>query len=264
MRASGDLASAAWPDPSRPVPDIKTTLPGPQASKILRRDQAITSPSLPRAYPLMPRRGSGAVIEDVDGNLFLDFNAGIAVNSTGHCHPKVVAAIQSQAADLLHYSASDFYLPIYSQMCEMLAATAPMSGPVRVFLTNSGAEAVEGALKLVRYATGRPNVISFFGAFHGRTYGAVTLTASKAKYHAGFGPLLPGVFHAPYAFNKVDPTTGARSHDRDETFDYIENVLFRYEVPASEVAAIFVEPVQGEGGYIMPPAEWLVRLRDLC
>ena len=137
-----------------------------------------------------------------------------------------------------------------------------MSGPVRVFLTNSGTEAVEGALKLARYATGRPYVISFFGAFHGRTYGAVTLTASKAKYHQGFGPLLPGVLHAPYACNQIDPDSGARSHDPEETFDYLENVLFRYEVPASEVAAIFVEPVQGEGGYIVPPAEWLVRLRD--
>jgi len=264
MRASGEFASAAWLDPSRPVPDVRTRLPGPEASAVYERDQRITSRSLPRAYPLMPRRASGAVVEDVDGNLFLDFNAGIAVTSTGHCHPKVVTAVQSQAADLLHYSASDFYLPVYSQMCEALAETAPISGPVRVFLANSGAEAVEGALKLVRYASGRQNVISFLGAFHGRTYGAVTLTASKAKYHSGFGPLLPGVFHAPYAYNQVDPVTGVRSHDPAETFDYIENVLFRYEVSASEVGAIFVEPIQGEGGYIMPPAEWLVRLRDLC
>ncbi len=264
MPAFADLAGTTWLDFSRPVPDIRTSLPGPLASAIYQRDQRITSPSLPRAYPLMPQRGSGAVIEDVDGNLFLDFNAGIAVTSTGHCHPKVVAAVQSQAADLLHYSASDFYLPVYSQMCETLAATAPMSGPVRVFLTNSGAEAVEGALKLARFATGRPNVVSFFGAFHGRTYGALTLTVSKAQYHQGFGPLLPGVFHAPYACSQIDPDSGVRSHDPAETFDYIENVLFRYEVPASEVGAIFVEPVQGEGGYIVPPAEWLVRLRDLC
>jgi 4-aminobutyrate aminotransferase len=264
MRASGDLASAAWLDPSRPVPDVRTPLPGPEASAVYERDQRVTSRSLPRAYPLMPRRASGAVVEDVDGNLFLDFNAGIAVTSTGHCHPKVVAAVQRQATDLLHYSASDFYLPVYSQMCEALAETAPISGPVRVFLTNSGAEAVEGALKLVRYASGRQNVISFLGAFHGRTYGAVTLTASKAKYHSGFGPLLPGVFHAPYAYNQVNPATGARSHDPAETFEYIENVLFRYEVSASEVGAIFVEPIQGEGGYIMPPADWLIRLRELC
>jgi 4-aminobutyrate aminotransferase len=254
----------AWWDPERPVPDIRTELPGPEARKVLDADRAVTSPSLPRAYPLTPARGYGSVIEDMDGNLFLDFNAGIAVNATGHSHPRVVEAVRRQAGELQHYSASDFYLPIYSKMCAALAETAPMDGPVRVFLTNSGAEAVEGALKLVRYATGRPNVISFFGAFHGRTYGAVTLTASKAKYHQGFGPLLPGVLHAPYAFNRVDKETGARTHDEDETFDYLENVLFRHEVAPTEVAAIFVEPIQGEGGYIVPPASWMRRLRDLC
>ncbi len=248
----------------RPVPDIRVAVPGPEAQKVLDRDAAVTSPSLPRAYPLVPTRGHGAVIEDPDGNLFLDFNAGIAVNSTGHCHPRVVEAVQAQAAQLLHYSASDFFLPIYSQMCEALAATLPISGAKRVFLTNSGAEAVEGALKLARYATGRPYVISFFGAFHGRTYGAVSLTASKAKYHKGFGPLLPGVLHAPYAYSEIDPETGARSHDEDATFDYLENILFRYEVPPTEVAAIFLEPVQGEGGYIVPPPTWVQRLRALC
>ncbi|KQZ75311.1 acetyl ornithine aminotransferase family protein [Nocardioides sp. Root151] len=248
----------------RPVPDIRTALPGPEGQKVLDRDGSVTSPSLPRAYPLVPARGHGAVIEDPDGNLFLDFNAGIAVNSTGHCHPKVVEAVQAQAAQLLHYSASDFYLPIYSQMCEALARTLPISGPKRVFLTNSGAEAVEGSIKLARYATGRPYVISFYGAFHGRTYGAVSLTASKAKYHTGFGPLLPGVLHAPYAFSERDPETGARVHDEDATFDYLENTLFRYEVSPTEVAAIFLEPVQGEGGYIVPPAAWVQRLRELC
>jgi 4-aminobutyrate aminotransferase len=253
-----------WLDKARPVPDVRTPLPGPAGRAIIDRDLAVTSGSLPRAYPLVPRRALGSVVEDADGNLFLDCNAGIAVTSTGHCHPRVVAAVQQQAGELLHYSASDFYLPIYSQMADALAATAPMSGPVRVFLTNSGAEAVEGALKLARYATGRPYVISFFGAFHGRSYGAMTLTASKAKYHQGFGPLVPGVLHAPYAFNQVDPDTGARTHDPDETFSYLEDVLFRYQVAPSEVAAIFVEPVQGEGGYIVPPAEWLVRLRELC
>jgi 4-aminobutyrate aminotransferase len=253
-----------WLDKARPVPDVRTPLPGPAGRAIIDRDLAVTSGSLPRAYPLVPRRALGSVVEDADGNLFLDCNAGIAVTSTGHCHPRVVAAVQQQAGELLHYSASDFYLPIYSRMCDALAATAPMSGPVRVFLTNSGAEAVEGALKLARYATGRPYVISFFGAFHGRSYGAMTLTASKAKYHQGFGPLVPGVLHAPYAFNQVDPDTGARTHDPDETFSYLEDVLFRYQVAPSEVAAIFVEPVQGEGGYIVPPAEWLVRLRELC
>ena len=253
-----------WLDKSRPVPDVRTPLPGPAGRAIIDRDLAVTSGSLPRAYPLVPRRALGSVVEDADGNLFLDCNAGIAVTSTGHCHPRVVAAVQQQAGELLHYSASDFYLPIYSRMASALAATAPIPGPVRAFLTNSGAEAVEGALKLARYATGRPYVISFFGAFHGRTYGAMTLTSSKAKYHQGFGPLVPGVVHAPYAYSQVDPVTGARTHDPDETFDYLENTLFRYEVPPTEVAAIFVEPVQGEGGYIVPPAEWLQRLRSLC
>jgi 4-aminobutyrate aminotransferase len=253
-----------WIDPARPVPDVRTALPGPAGQAIIDGDLAVTSGSLPRAYSLVPKRALGSVVEDVDGNLFLDCNAGIAVTSTGHCHPRVVAAVQEQAGELLHYSASDFYLPIYSQMCSALAQTAPIDGPVRVFLTNSGAEAVEGALKLARYATGRPYVISFFGAFHGRTYGAMTLTASKAKYHQGFGPLVPGVLHAPYAFNQVNPDTGERTHNPDETFDYLENTLFRYQVAASEVAAIFVEPVQGEGGYIVPPAAWLTRLRELC
>jgi len=257
-------SAPSWLDPSRPVPDVRTALPGPLSQAIITADAAVTSASLPRAYPLVPRRGYGSVVEDADGNLFLDCNAGIAVTSTGHCHPAVVAAVTAQASELLHYSASDFYLPIYSRMCAALAATAPIDGPVRVFLTNSGAEAVEGALKLARYATGRPYAISFFGAFHGRTYGAMTLTASKAKYHKGFGPLVPGVLHAPYAFNRVDPDTGARSHDKEETFSYLEDTLFRYQVAPTEVAAIFVEPVQGEGGYIVPPASWLQRLRSLC
>jgi len=254
----------SWLDPTRPVPDVRTALPGPLGQAIISADTAVTSGSLPRAYPLVPRRALGSVVEDADGNLFLDCNAGIAVTSTGHCHPSVVAAVTAQAGELLHYSASDFYLPIYSRMCAALAATAPIDGPVRVFLTNSGAEAVEGSLKLARYATGRPYVISFFGAFHGRSYGAMTLTASKAKYHQGFGPLVPGVLHAPYAYNVIDSVTGARSHDEEETFTYLEDVLFRYQVAPTEVAAIFVEPVQGEGGYIVPPASWLHRLRALC
>lgn len=228
------------------------------------RDLAVTSPSLPRAYPLVPARAYGSTIEDADGNLFLDFNAGIAVNSTGHCHPKVTKAVQEQAEQILHYSASDFYLPIYSEFASALAETMPISGNKRVFLTNSGAEAVEGSMKLARYATGRQYIISFFGAFHGRTYGAVSLTASKSKYHKGFGPLLPGILHAPYAWSHVDEETGKRSHNPDETFDYLENVLFRYEVDPSEVAAIVLEPIQGEGGYIVPPAEWVQRLRELC
>jgi 4-aminobutyrate aminotransferase len=234
----------------RTAPDVRTELPGPLAREVLGRDTAITSPSLPRAYPLAPQRGRGAVIEDVDGNLFLDFNAGIAVNSTGHAHPAVVDAVREQAGELLHYSASDFYLPIYSRMCEALAATAPMDGPVRVFLTNSGTEAVEGSIKLARYATGRQYIIGFEGGFHGRSYGALTLTASKSKYHKGFGPLLPGVLHVPFG--------------TDETFERLENTVFRQLVAPEEVAAFVVEPIQGEGGYRVPQKGWMERLRELC
>jgi 4-aminobutyrate aminotransferase len=241
-------------------PLIRTALPGPRAREVLARDNAVTSPSLPRAYPLVPQRGRGSSVEDVDGNVFLDFNAGIAVNSTGHAHPKVVEAVQRQAAEILHYSASDFYLPIYSEMCSALRDVAPMSGPTRVFLSNSGAEAVEGALKLVRYATKRPYVISFQGAFHGRTMGALTLTDSKSKYHKGFGPLLPAVLHAPYA----DPRRTAAGDRDTATIDYLRNSLFRYEVEPTEVAAIFVEPIQGEGGIIVPAKGWMADLRELC
>ena len=241
-------------------PQIITELPGPRAREVLARDNAVTSPSLPRAYPLVPTRGRGCNVEDVDGNVFLDFNAGIAVSSTGHAHPMVVEAVQRQAAEILHYSASDFYLPIYSEMCSALRDVAPMSGPTRVFLSNSGAEAVEGALKLARYATKRPYVISFYGAFHGRTMGALTLTDSKAKYHKGFGPLLPAVLHAPYA----DPRRTAAGDRDTATVDYLRDTLFRYEVDPTEVAAIFAEPIQGEGGIIVPAPGWMADLRALC
>jgi 4-aminobutyrate aminotransferase len=255
---------SGWDDPARPLPDLRTELPGPRAREVLERDARVTSPSLPRAYPLVPRRGFGSALEDVDGNLFLDGNAGIAVCATGHAHPRVVEAVRRQAGELLHYSASDFYLPIYSELCEALAATAPMPGPVRVFLTNSGTEAVEGAIKLARAATGRQYVISFFGAFHGRTYGSVSLTASKAKYHSGFGPLLPGVLHAPYGYCHRCPLNLTWPACGNATVDQIEQVLFRYQVEPSEVAAVFVEPVQGEGGYVVPPPGWLAKLAELC
>ncbi len=234
----------------RPVPHIVTELPGPKARAHVDFDHQWTSPSLPRAYPLVPVRGEGSTIEDIDGNLFLDFAAGIAVNSTGHAHPQVVAAIKEQAAELLHFSASDFYLPIYAEFCQRIAATAPMDGPARAYLGNSGAEAVEASIKLARFATKRPYVVAFLGAFHGRTYGAVSLTASKAKYHAGFGPLLPGVFHAPYG--------------RVEDLRWFDDVLFDKLAPANEVAAIIVEPIQGEGGYIVPEDGFLQGLRAIC
>ena len=234
----------------RPVPHIVTELPGPKARAHVEFDETWTSPSLPRAYPFVPVRGEGSMIEDIDGNLFLDFTAGIAVNSTGHAHPTVVAAIKAQADKLLHFSASDFYLPIYAEFCQRVAATAPIDGPVRAYLGNSGAEVVEASIKLARFATKRPYLVAFLGAFHGRTYGAVSLTASKAKYHAGFGPLLPGVFHAPFG--------------HVEDLRWFDDVLFDKLAPASEVAAIVVEPIQGEGGYIVPEDGFLQGLRDIC
>jgi len=234
---------------ARPIPHIVTELPGPKARAHVAFDHAWTSPSLPRAYPIVPVRGAGCALEDIDGNVFLDFAAGIAVNSTGHSHPDVVAAIQAQAADLIHMSASDFYLPIYAHAAAELARISPMMGPARAFIGNSGAEAVEAGLKLARYHTRRPNVIAFLGAFHGRTMGAVSLTASKAKYHAHFGPLLPGVYHVPFG---------------NEGIEEIEKRIFKRLMPADEFAAIIVEPIQGEGGYVVPEDSFLANLRELC
>jgi 4-aminobutyrate aminotransferase len=228
-------------------PRIVTEIPGPAAMERVERDRKVTSPSLPRAYPFVPRRGAGSIVEDVDGNIFLDLNAGIAVTSTGHCHPRVVAAVREQAGMLLHYSASDFFLPVYSEVCEQLDAIAPFSKPARSFLTNSGTEAVEAALKLARYATGRQYLIGFFGSFHGRSMGSVTLTASKALYRANFGPMLPGVYHSFYG-----------------DFEYLERVVFSRLVSPREVAAIVVESMLGEGGYITPPPGWFRYLRELC
>jgi 4-aminobutyrate aminotransferase len=234
------------------APSITTELPGPVARSVIERDHRVTSPSLTRVYPLVVERGSGAVIEDVDGNRFLDFNAGIAVNAAGHAHPQVTEAIVSQAEACLHYCSSDFYHPVYTDLCERLAATSPMPNS-RTFLANSGTEAVEGALKLARHHTRRPNVIAFYGAFHGRSLGSLSLTSSKAKYRSGFGIVTPGSYHAPFAFD--GELTGA---------DYIEQVLFLRMTEPGDVAAVFVEPIQGEGGYVVPPAGWLAALRDLC
>ena len=229
-------------------PKLITEVPGPEAMARIERDRKVTSPSLPRAYPFVPRRGAGSVVEDVDGNIFLDLNAGIAVASTGHCHPKVVEAIQRQATELLHYSASDFFLPVYSDVCERLDEISPFTGhDARSFLTNSGTEAVEAAIKLARYATGRQYLIGFYQSFHGRSMGSVTLTASKAKYRTNFGPMLPSVYHSFYG-----------------DFEYLEEVLFKRMVSPTEVAAIVVESWLGEGGYVLPPEGWFRYLRDLC
>jgi 4-aminobutyrate aminotransferase len=239
-------------------PRLVTEIPGPRARAIVAADSSVTSPSLPRAYPFAPHRGAGAVVEDVDGNCFIDLNAAIAVCSTGHAHPAVVAAVKEQADRLLHYSASDFYLPIYAQLCARLGKIAPMS-PTRSFLSNSGTEAVEAAIKLARHHTGRPYVLGFIGAFHGRSYGSVSLTASKSNYRADFGPLLPGVVHAPYA-----DSWGTTNLEHPDAPGYIENVLFKRLVKPHEIAAAVVEPILGEGGYVVPPAAWMRKLRALC
>jgi len=244
------LDRASRPIGERPLPDLITDIPGPRAQAHVKFDEEWTSPSLPRAYPIVPVRGAGMAIEDIDGNLFLDFAAGIAVNSTGHAHPRVVGAIKEQASELIHYSASDFYLPVYAEAARELARIAPMSGKLRTYLGNSGTEMVEAAIKLARHATGRQYIVGFLGGFHGRTYGSVTLTASKSKYHARFGPLLPGVYHAP--FGKVADLA------------WFDEVLFNHLVPANEVAAVIVEPIQGEGGYLVPEDGFLQGLRELC
>jgi 4-aminobutyrate aminotransferase len=234
---------------ARTVPNIVTELPGPKARAHIEFDHAWTSPSLPRAYPLVPVRGDGCAVEDIDGNVFLDFAAGIAVNSTGHAHPRVSEAIAKQAAELIHFSASDFYLPIYAHAAARLAQIAPMKGPSRVFIGNSGAEAVEAGLKLARFHTRRQNIVAFLGAFHGRTMGALSLTGSKAKYHAHFGPLLPGIYHVPFGSAGLDE---------------LEQRVFKRLMPADEFAAVIVEPIQGEGGYVVPDAAFLPRLREIC
>lgn len=252
-----DLSTAA-------APRLVTEVPGPEASARIELDRMVTSPSLPRAYPLVPRRGSGSVIEDVDGNLFLDLNAGIAVTSTGHAHPRVVEAIQRQAQELVHYSASDFFLPVYAEVCRELDRIAPMKADARSFLTNSGTEAVEAAIKLSRYATGRQYVLAMFGSFHGRSYGSVSLTASKSLYRAGFGPMLPGVIHTWFGDCKHCPLNLTYPECDFATVRYIEDVIFKRLVRPYEVAAIIVEPILGEGGYIVPPEGWLAELRELC
>ena len=230
-----------------PAPSIQGTLPGPNAQQMLARDQKITSPSYTRDYPLVVKRAVGSIMEDVDGNRFLDFAAGIAVCATGHCHPKVCAAMIEQINSLIHICGSDFYYPSMVQLVEKLAAIAPGNEPKRVFLTNSGAEAVEGAVKLARYHTRRKGLIAFHGAFHGRTMGALSLTCSKARQRERFGPFVPMVYHVPYG-----------------EVDSIESELFRFQISPDEVAAIFVEPLQGEGGYIVPEPQFLPALRALC
>ena len=243
------------------VPSLKTELPGPRARALLERDKHYVSPSYTRLYPLVVERGSGAVIQDVDGNLFLDFTAGIAVTSTGHCHPEVVAAIQEQAAKLIHMSGTDFYYQPQIDLSQRLAELAPGKSPKRVFFTNSGAEALEAALKLARWHTGRSRAIAFLGAFHGRTYGAMSLSGSKLVHRRGFSPLVPDIHHVPYPRGleaRNSPDYGKRCVQQ------IEDTLLKRVAPPEEVAAVFVEPIQGESGYHVPPPDFLAALRDLC
>ncbi len=247
-------------------PKLVGPLPGPKARAAVEADNRLISPSYTRSYPLVAKRGRGIRVEDVDGNEFLDFSAGIAVTSTGHCHPEVVAAVQKQAGELLHISGTDFYNEPLTDLAERLSAVAPMPGPHRFFYGNSGAEAIECALKLARYHTGRQHVIAFLGAFHGRTMGALSLTASKPQQKRRFSPLVPGVTHVRYPYAYRGCTGGPQD---EEAFAlgcarYIEEKLFKTILAPEEVAAIFVEPIQGEGGYVVAPTNFLRELRAIC
>ncbi len=247
-------------DVSSTHPRIKTELPGPKARAMIARDAEVISPSYPRDYPFVMAHGRGTEVWDVDGNRFLDFAAGIAVCATGHAHPQVVAAVKAAADDFLHIS-SDYWHENMTALGERLAATAPMNEPAMSFLCQSGTEAVEGALKLARYVTKRPRFIGFLGGFHGRTMGSLSFTSSKYTQQLGFAPTMPGVTHVPYP-NPYRPLFAGDDQGK-AVLDYIR-MLFERNVPAAEVAAILVEPLQGEGGYVVPPAGFLAGLRALC
>jgi 4-aminobutyrate aminotransferase len=246
------------------LPQLITSLPGPNAQAIVERDHNVVSPSYTRDYPLVAKSGRGAMVEDVDGNTFLDFAAGIAVVATGHCHPHVTNAIQKQAAELIHMSCTDFYYEGMVLLAEKLASIAPGKGPKRLYLGNSGTEAIEAAMKLARYHTGRDKFIAFHGCFHGRTMGALSLTASKAVQRKKFGSLLADVFHAPYPNTYRGAFPGRPDMATADALGYIENELFKRLVDPEEVAAVFVEPIQGEGGYLVAPDPFLIGLERLC
>ncbi len=244
------------------APDIKTPPPGPKARAIIEKDAEFVSPSYTRDYPLVIARGDGAVVEDVDGNIFLDCAAGIAVNSTGVSHPDVVKAIADQAAKFIHMSGTDFYYEPQVRLAEEMASLVPIEGRVRSFFGNSGTEATEAALKLSRYHTKRPGIIAFLGSFHGRSLGSLALTSSKSVQRRGFGPLMPGVYHAPYPdtyrFN------GSADACAEASLAFIRQQILIHLIAPDEVAAIVVEPIQGEGGYIVPPKAFLQGLRELA
>jgi 4-aminobutyrate aminotransferase len=246
------------------LPHLFTPLPGPKAKAIIERDQQVISPSYTRSYPLVAERGQGVMVEDPDGNRFLDFAAGIAVVATGHCHPKVVQAIQEQAARLIHMSGTDFYYENMVQLAEKLASLVPGGVPRKVYFGNSGTEAIEAAIKLTRYHTGRRQFIAFVGAFHGRTMGSLALTASKSIQKQGFFPMMPGVHHVPYAYCYRCAYGKTPDSCAVECVQAIESELFRTTLPPEDCAAIFVEAVQGEGGYIVPPKKFFDELRRVA
>ena len=256
----GNTMASVRPD----LPHLVGPLPGPRAKALIDRDARVVSPSYTRSYPLVAERGEGAMVEDVDGNRFLDFNAGIAVVATGHCHPRVVEAIQRQAARLIHMSGTDFYYENLVLLAEKLAAVAPGEAARRVSFGNSGAEAVEGAMKLARYTTGRDKFIAFLGGFHGRTLGALSLTARKAIQREGFSPLVPGVLHAPYPYCYRCPFGRQPDTCAAECAQFLENQLLKTVAPASEVAAVVIEPVLGEGGYVVPPRKFMDELQRIA
>lgn len=245
------------------VPDIKMPLPGPKAAALIARDQAVISPSYTRGYPFVMAHGQGCAVEDVDGNVFLDCAAGIAVNATGHSHPDVIRAIVDQTQQFVHMSGTDFYYELQVRVAEALAEVAPMDGPVKAFFGNSGTEAIEASIKLARYATGRTNLIAFLGAFHGRTMGSLSLTASKTVQRQKFGPLVPGVVHAEYANCYRCPVGKRPESCQAECLDPLEQHTLVQLVSPDEVAAVVVEPIQGEGGYLVAPDQFLQRLREL-
>jgi 4-aminobutyrate aminotransferase len=252
------------------LPIIKAPLPGPRAEEVIARDAQYISPSYTRSYPLVVQRGSGAMIEDVDGNIFLDFNAGVAVCSTGHSHPRVVEAIRKQIDNFIHISGTDYYYPHLPALAEKLNQLAPGDFAKKTHFGNSGAEAIEGAIKVAIYATRRQKLIGFFGGFHGRTMGALSLTASKSRQRAGFGRQALDVTHVPYAncyrcpYNLKPETCGAYESEGPHCARVIEDLLFKTTVPADDCAAIVVEPIQGEGGYIVPPASFLQTIRRIA
>jgi 4-aminobutyrate aminotransferase len=245
-------------------PFIKIAPPGPRAKEVIQQDEEYTSTSYIKEYPLVVERGEGTMLEDVDGNRFLDFMAGIAVVTTGHSHPKIVDEIKKAADKFLHICSTDFYYPSFANLARKMAEIAPGNGAKKVFLGNSGTEAIEAAIKLSRYHTRRSRLISFFGAFHGRSMGALSLTASKMKQRQHFSPFLPGVTHVPFGYCYRCPYNLTYPSCNLYCVNVLEDEYFAKMVPPDDVAAVFVEPIQGEGGYIVPPPDYHQRLKQIC